>query len=338
MKESSQLDVYAELRLAIDDYSKLDITYIIMNFFATAIATYGLLANSPGVVVGAMIIAMLFGPISGISLSLVDGDKSLLTKASLTLLVGILVVLSSSFVFGLIFQKLPITDEILSRTAPSLLDLLIALAGGAAAAYAVLSPRFGISFLGVPVATAIVPPLSSCGVLLSHGEISLACGAFFLAFTNIVAIQISGSFIMWTMGLRKKTNEHLIIPNILTMSILLMLGITLSLNLIDLIRRNAFEGNIKTSLEQSISNYPGNYLAEFRISEEKSDIIVRAVIRGPNALTFKQVGKMEDELINIDGDKSVRLIVRYIPILVLTRDGQLFTKEDELQILKLPLK
>lgn len=328
MENSIKPSVYTELREAIDDYSKWDTTYITMNFFASSITVFGLLADNSGVVVAAMIIAMVSGPIPGVSLSLVEGNKGLLVKSLLTLLLGMLVVLSTSFTLGLIFKNIPISNAVLALTKPSLFDLLISLTGGAAGTYAVLCPRFGLSFLGVPIATSIVPPLASCGILLSHGETSLAYGAFFLTFTNIVAIQISGTFIMWTRGLRKKKDSRLIIPNILDISILLILGTTLTLNIIDVMKQNIFEESVKTNLEQSISKYPGNYLVEFKTHKKDLNMIVRAVIRGPKVLTFKQVGKIEDNLKVMDGDQSIHLIVRYVPVTILTRNKQLFTKED----------
>jgi uncharacterized hydrophobic protein (TIGR00271 family) len=153
----STIDDYTNLRTNISNSSKFDSAYIIMNFLATSVATYGLFANSPAVVIGAMIIAMLLGPITGVSLGLVDGNRHLLTQATLSLLGGMFIVLASSYVYGLIFRGLPITNEIMARTAPNLLDLLIALAGGAAGAYATVSPTLRVAFVGVAIATVIPP-------------------------------------------------------------------------------------------------------------------------------------------------------------------------------------
>jgi hypothetical protein len=72
---------------------------------------------------------------------------------------------------------IPITSEIMTRTAPNFLDLMIALAGGVAGAYATVSFRLSLALVGVAIATALVPPLASAGILLARGEISLALGA-----------------------------------------------------------------------------------------------------------------------------------------------------------------
>src|SRR6516225_8293207 len=104
-------DARDTVRATIEANSACDTPYLTMNVLATLIACYGLLKTSPAVVIGAMLIAMLLGPISGIALGLVDGNDSLVRKAFLSLLGGAAV------------------------------DLMIALCGGAAGAYATTSTR-----------------------------------------------------------------------------------------------------------------------------------------------------------------------------------------------------
>ena len=191
-----------KVRANIDSNSRFDSAYIIMNGLATVVACYGLFENSAAVVIGAMIIAMLLGPIAGVSLGLVDRNNALVWKALPTLLGGFLVVYGTAFVLGLIHRDLSLTDEIYARTAPNLMDLLIALGGGAAGAFSMISPRLSVAFVGVAIATALVPPLSASAICLARGEYELALGALLLAFTNIVGIQVAGSVVMWLGGYR----------------------------------------------------------------------------------------------------------------------------------------
>ena len=149
-----------------------------MNGLATVVACYGSFANSPAVVIGAMIIAMLLGPIAGVSLAVVDLDNALLRRALPTLLGGFLVVYGTAFLLGLIHRDLPLTDEIYARTAPNLMDILIALGGGAAGAYSMIAPRLSVAFVGVAIATALVPPLSASALCLARGEYELAFERF----------------------------------------------------------------------------------------------------------------------------------------------------------------
>jgi uncharacterized hydrophobic protein (TIGR00271 family) len=112
--------------------STFDLAYVVMNVLATAVACYGLLEDSAAVVIGAMIIAMLLGPISGVGLALVDGDNRLLRRASITLAGGVFLVVITGFVIGLFNREIPATNEMLSRTPPNAFDLMIAIGGGAA--------------------------------------------------------------------------------------------------------------------------------------------------------------------------------------------------------------
>jgi uncharacterized membrane protein len=86
--------------------------YLLMNALAATIASYGLFANSPAVVIGAMIVAMLLGPIVGISLALVDSDMRILLKSLFTLLAGIVGVIVTAFIIGAVHKDIPITNEI----------------------------------------------------------------------------------------------------------------------------------------------------------------------------------------------------------------------------------
>src|SRR5258708_33695707 len=133
MEQSQAIDpVRSKVRADIDLNSQFDGAYVIMNGLATVVACYGLFANSPAVVIGAMIIAMLLGPIAGVSLGLVDKNNALVRKALPTLVGGFLVVYGTAFMLGLVHRDIPLTDEIYARTTPNLMDLMIALGGGAA--------------------------------------------------------------------------------------------------------------------------------------------------------------------------------------------------------------
>ncbi len=101
-----------------------------------------------------MIVAMLLGPIAGMSLSLVDSDMRLLLRSLFTLLSGTVVVMVTSFIIGILHRDIPVTEEILARTNPNLIDLMVALAGGEAGAYASVSARLSAALVGVAISTA----------------------------------------------------------------------------------------------------------------------------------------------------------------------------------------
>jgi len=311
--------------------SLFDVPYVLMNALATVIACYGLLANSPAVVIGAMIIAMLLGPITGVALSLTDSDTALLRKALTALLGGASVVLTTAFILGLIHRDIPITYETMARTSPNIVDLMVALAGGAAGAYATISPRLSVSFVGVAIATSLVPPLSAASILAARGEYRLALGALLLTFTNMVAIQFASSVVFWLAGFRRITHaaglqmSTFIKRNTVSIMILLILAVTLAFNLHHTISKQLFETSVRGVLKQIISVSPLNYLEEVRFEKISDTTIVRAVVRGPSQPSINEVRKMEKELPHPPDGSTIELRIRFVNTTIINRDGILRT-------------
>lgn len=306
-------------------------SYFFMNVLATIIASYGLLANSPAVVIGAMIIAMLLGPIMGIGLALADSDTILFREGIFTLIKGGIGVVATAFIIGMFNKDIPLTNEILVRTAPNLFDLMIALAGGAAGAYTAISPRLNAGLVGVAIATALVPPLAAASILLSRGEVTLAMGAFLLAFTNMVAIQFAASIILWINSVQSASKigvfelKKVLRRNLVSIFILILLGTFLSSNLQQVVSKNLFETSTETILGKEISSSFGSYLTETTFERTSNITIIRAVMRGPNPPSAKQVGIMEDSLpIPPDGTR-IELRIRFVQTTIINRDGLLYS-------------
>lgn len=170
--------------------ARLDTKYLLLIVMATAIATLGLLQSSAPVVIGAMLVSPLLGPIMGIGFGLAVIDAGLIKRSLITLAVGTLLAI---VVAALIIWLSPIKDvtpEIRARTQPTLIDLGVAVVGGIAGVYAILRKLSGV-MVGVAIATALLPPLStvSFGVITGRWDYSMGGGLLFL--TNIVAIAAS---------------------------------------------------------------------------------------------------------------------------------------------------
>lgn len=193
--------VYAQISAA-SDIARL--SYWLEIFFAAGIATFGLVESSPAVIIGAMLISPLMGPIMGTGLALAVGDLFLGIKAVLSLVVSIAVSIAFS---GLLVWLLPFhsaTSEILSRTTPNLLDLGIALLSGLAGSVVVSrGSGDGVTALpGVAIAVALMPPLCVMGFGLGSGaNLEIMGGAGLLFVTNLVAIVASAFFVFLLVGL-----------------------------------------------------------------------------------------------------------------------------------------
>lgn len=174
----------------VDDGGHLGPRYAFMTLMSCGIAMLGLLQNSAAVIIGAMLISPLMGPIVELGLGLATFDLRSIRDALKTLFVGVLL---SLLVAAGIVHFSPLQDataEILARTQPTFFDLLIAIFSGLAGAYATIT-RKGETIVGVAIATALMPPLAVVGYGLAVLNWSIAGGAAFLFMTNLLAIALS---------------------------------------------------------------------------------------------------------------------------------------------------
>ena len=323
----------AAVRSSVAENASCDSAYVVMNVLATVVATYGLLSDSAAVVIGAMIIAMLLGPISGVGLALVDGDNRLLWKAASALLCGVLIVLGAALVIGFFNQEIPASREMMMRTEPNIFDLMIALGGGAAGAYAVISPRLSVVFVGVAIATALVPPLLTCSLFLVRGEFGLAAGAFLLALANIVAIQFASSVVFFVNGFHEIAKHAASrwegwLENGVSVAGLLILGGVLLANLHGLVRSELYKNAVHKTLQADLVPYPGAYLADVRFTRSGESTIVRALVRGPTPFSAAQVADMERTLPPPPGQRRSELWIRYVHTMVMSGQGPVYVAED----------
>src|SRR5690606_18944209 len=184
-----QLDRFEVLQ-HVDEGGALGPRYAFMTVMSCGIATLGLLQNSAAVIIGAMLISPLMGPIIELGMSLATFDFRSLRASLRTLAVGLTIALLTSMALVAMSPLQEATTEILARTEPTLFDLLVAVFSGLAGAYATVT-RKGETIVGVAIATALMPPLAVVGYGLATGNGNVAGGAFFLFMTNLLAIALS---------------------------------------------------------------------------------------------------------------------------------------------------
>ncbi len=180
------------------------LSYWLEIFFSAGIATFGLVESSPAVIIGAMLISPLMGPIMATGLALAIGDLYLGIKAVLNLLASVTVSIAFS---GFLVWLLPFhsaTSEIIARTNPNLLDLGIALLSGLAGSVVVCRGEGdGVTALpGVAIAVALMPPLCTMGFGLGSGlNLEIMGGAGLLFVTNLVAIVATAFLVFLLVGM-----------------------------------------------------------------------------------------------------------------------------------------
>ncbi len=160
--------------------------------FSIIIASIGLYINSIPVIIGAMLISPLMGPIFGIGLSLGINDIKLFRDSGKNLLTMMGIALVASCLYFLITPlNLSNPTELLARTNPTIYDVLIALFGGCAGIFEQCRKEKGTVFSGVAIATALMPPMCTAGYGLANGNMSYFFGALYLFFINCVFIALA---------------------------------------------------------------------------------------------------------------------------------------------------
>jgi uncharacterized hydrophobic protein (TIGR00271 family) len=333
LPETSDTPWREEIREVIRLNASLTPTYAIMNMLATIIACYGLLGDSTAGIIGAMVVALLLGPITGVGLALVDSDVNLLRRSLLAELVGVVIVMATALVIGFLHRDIPIGQQMLARTRPGIFDLAIALAGGVAATVATISRGLNLSLVGVAIATALVPPLSTCSMLLARGETHLAGGAFLLALANMIAIQFASSVVFWVAGFSNITRlwaagYRVLVRNSVTIVLLISLASLLGLTTHRGVQNMLFETDTREVLQRSIDRYPGANLSEVRFERAEQGMIVRAVVRSPGHFSASDVAALERGLPAAPNGTAVSLRVRRIGVEEMTRGGPVFGSEE----------
>lgn len=166
--------------------------YAFMVMMSAGIAILGLLLSSPAVVIGAMLISPLMGPIIGLGFALATFDWIEVRKSLIALALGTILAVGFTALVVRLSPLQDITPEILARTRPNLFDLLVAIFSALAGSYATVRGR-GETIVGVAIATALMPPLAVVGFGVATGNGPIFLGAFALYVTNFIAIALSAT-------------------------------------------------------------------------------------------------------------------------------------------------
>ncbi|WP_019415774.1 TIGR00341 family protein [Paenisporosarcina sp. TG20] len=197
-----------ELYAAVEESSHMSISYMWFILFSSVIATIGIIKNSPAIVIGAMVIAPIIGPVTAGSFASVLGDFKLIRQASLTSLFGIGIPILISTVFGFFFLPPLYSNEFLSRTDIQIIDVIVALASGAAGALSFIKRNEG-SLVGVMVSVALLPPAVVFGMTLGSGRWEEALVPFILLLVNVNSILLSAVIVFWLSGIKPNNWQDL---------------------------------------------------------------------------------------------------------------------------------
>ncbi len=311
----------------LDEATSSLFEYLLLVFLSCVIATFGLVLNSGAVIIGAMLIAPLMPPILRTALSMVRGDLRRLARAGGTLLAGPALAIVLSALLGTLvsagglnfLEVLP--SEVTTRTQPTLFDLAVALAGGAAGAYALAQPKLSAALPGVAISTALMPPLCVVGIGVSQGRWEISWGALLLFIANLVAIVFAGSVVFSIVGfgpisaIRRKQR----LPRALLLSAALMLVVAVPLG--GFLVSIAGDAHENVLIHDALVSWLARSKSESKlVSFEKASLAdhlqIEATVRSPNTIYRSEALAVQREIAASLG-KPVALKLLVVPITLL---------------------
>ncbi len=284
------------------------------------IASVGLNANSTPVVIGAMLISPLLGPILGLGFSIATNDIETLKNSSINFIVMVALSVATSYLFFLIFPQGEEISELLSRTKPDLRDVLIAFFGGLALIIAkTKKENISSAIFGVAIATALMPPLCTVGFGLAEKNMDYAGGAIFLFVINsiyiIIATYIVLKILRFPLVNYANSSRRTFINRIVTIiSILILIPAFIKFN--DVLKESSFNSQSKDFLNNELVGLPNfEYLvkrAEIDYNDGDSKISINTFGQKPlneEIISFlnkkiKNYSSLENTILEFNQEKS----------------------------------
>lgn len=247
--------------------------------FAIFIASLGLNVNSTAVIIGAMLISPLMGPIIGMGLAVGIADLKLFKRALTNYLITTVISVVTATIY---FTISPITEaqsELLARTSPTLYDVLIALFGGAAGILAISTKSKNNVIPGVAIATALMPPLCTAGYGLAVSNTSYFFGAFYLYFINTVFIAFTTCIGVRLLHFHRKKfvdREKMKRVNYYIISIVIITMLPASYMTWNIIKQSVTENNVEKFVRDELNNN-GTYIISYEYDSKTKTLNVVAI-------------------------------------------------------------
>ena len=222
--------------------------YLFMTAMSAGIAVLGLMLSSAAVVIGAMLLSPLMGPIMGLGFALAIGDYQWLKQSARSLAWGSVMGIGLTAVLVFLSPIQTITPEIAARTQPNLFDLFVALFSALAGAYAMIRGREG-TIVGVAIATALMPPLAVVGFGLATWNWTVFSGALLLYVTNLITIALTAWVMARIYGFKTSLSaRNTLFQNIAVAAVFIALAVPLAFSL----QQIAFQTNAQRIVRAEI--------------------------------------------------------------------------------------
>jgi uncharacterized hydrophobic protein (TIGR00271 family) len=263
--------------------------------FAIVVASVGLNVNSTAVIIGAMLISPLMGPINVMGYSIATYDFDLFRKAIKNFSFAVGASLIASFLYFSLSPLSTAHSELLARTSPTIYDVIIAFFGGVAGIIAITSKNKGNVIPGVAIATALMPPLCTAGYGLATGQLEFFLGAMYLFTINTVFIAIASVIVTQLLKLpirtivddkqKKKVNRWITIVSFVVILPSVYFGY-------GLVQNEKFSEKASNYIA-NVSLFEGNYLLKSDVNQNKREI---TLVYGGTELNESQKEVIKDKV------------------------------------------
>ncbi len=293
------LAVFNDLKQLFDMHTELDIegaaesirkniNFGGMNIWilvcAIVIASLGLNVNSTAVIIGAMLISPLMGPIIGMGMAVGTDDIHLIRSSLKNFAIMVVISIVASTIFFLITPlDMQHPSELLARTNPTIYDVLIALVGGVAGALEISRKQKSTVISGVAIATALMPPLCTVGYGIANMNIKIAAGAFYLFFINSVFVALATFFVVKALAFPKVSHmdNKIQVRAKRWASVFLVLFIVPSVfSAVSVIRENNFNTSVEQFVTQSRNNLGGAVIYNYKTDTQEKPYHATLYIAG----------------------------------------------------------
>ncbi|MBF0416184.1 MAG: DUF389 domain-containing protein [Magnetococcales bacterium] len=287
--------------------------YAAMTIMSLSLATLGLLLNSPSVIIGAMLISPLMGPILAIGFAFPSHDFTLLSKGGLTLLAGALIAIATATLLVYISPIDDLTAELLARTRPNLFDLLVALFSGLVLGYATVR-RNHTAIVGVAIATSLMPPLATVGFGIATQQTWVARGASMLFITNTTAIALGVTLVAIWYGFGRILSKKILFGQSV---IITLVGLTLLIPLLKALTTIATEMGVnqvvRKVLRAQVENNLSNLMGDYRVN-----LLANGSVQVVGVVYVEKIGleleKMLTQDLEVSLGRKVNLVMKQIPV------------------------
>lgn len=264
----------------IVEESGLSARYIFMSMMSAGIAVLGLLLSSPAVVIGAMLISPLMGPILGVGFGLAMFDMAELKRALGAFALGSAVALLFAALIVLVSPLQATTSEIMSRTRPNLFDLLVALFAALAGTFAIIRGR-GETIVGVAIATALMPPLAVIGYGLATWNAPVLLGSLALFGTNFLTIALAATVTARLYGFgHHLSRKQTVMQTAALLLAFVAMGVPLALALGQIAREALFVSEVRSVLSERFG--PDSRITQLDVDFHQTPWAVRSVVIAPH--------------------------------------------------------